>query len=32
VRADTPDALGEALAMAPRPKARVRIEVDPPRR
>ena len=31
VRAADPDALGNALAAAPRPSARVRVEVDPPR-
>jgi primosomal protein N' (replication factor Y) (superfamily II helicase) len=31
VRAADPDALGTALAAAPRPVTRVRIEVDPPR-
>ena len=31
VRAADPDALGTALAAAPRPSDRVRVEVDPPR-
>ena len=31
VRAADPDALGAALAAAPRPASRVRVEVDPPR-
>ena len=31
VRAADADALGTALAAAPRPSGRVRIEVDPPR-
>ena len=31
VRAADPDALGTALAAAPRPSGRVRVEVDPPR-